>query len=120
MHEFSLAQALLEEVERVRSEHGGRLRSFRVEVGELAGVEPDLLASAVELLLADGPDEEVSMTLDRVPVEVRCGDCDATFVVRRFHFVCPTCGGGRLTVLRGEGLVLRDVTLEAEEGGVTP
>jgi hydrogenase nickel incorporation protein HypA/HybF len=120
MHEFSLAQALLEEVERVRREHGGRLVRFRVEVGELAGVEPDLLASAVEMLLADGPDEGATMTLDRVPVEARCGDCGVSFVARRFHFVCPSCGSGRLDVLRGEGLVLRDVTLEGEEGEMKP
>jgi len=116
MHEFSLAEALLDEVDRVRGEHGGgRLKTFRVEVGELAGVEPDLLASAVEVLLADGPDQGATIELETVPVEARCGECGAAFRVRNFSFLCPQCGGGRLEVVRGEGLVLRDVVLEQGE-----
>jgi len=116
MHEFSLAEALLVEVDRVRQEYGGgRLKAFRVEVGELAGVEPDLLAGAVELLLADGPDRGASLKLETIPVEVRCRECGEESRVRNFCFLCPRCGGGRLEVLRGEGLVLRDVVLERAE-----
>lgn len=119
MHEFSLAQALLEEVERVRHQHsGGRLKAVRVEVGELSGVEADLLAFAVELILADGPDAGAVLELNAVPVEARCRACEREFRVQQFHFRCPACGDGRVEVLRGEGLVLRDVTIETSEGGV--
>lgn len=113
MHEFSLAQALLEEVDRVRHQHGGgRLKLIRVEVGELCGVETDLLASAVEMILAGGPDAGTALELQALPVEARCRECEREFRVQQFHFLCPTCGGGWVEVLRGEGLVLRDVTIE--------
>src|SRR5262245_17509879 len=116
MHEFSLAQALLAEVERVRCEHGGtRVKAIRVEVGELAGVEPELLASAVELLLADGPSRGANLAIERVPIEARCQECGSEFRVDGFHFLCPGCGGPRVVVLRGEGLTLRSVTLEKAE-----
>ncbi len=119
MHEFSLAQAILDEVDRVRREHGGgRVKAFRIEAGELAGVETALLTGAIEMLLAGSSDEGAILELEAVPVEAHCQECGAEFRVQRFQFLCPHCGGGSLEVLRGEGLVLRDVTLERSEGSV--
>jgi hydrogenase nickel incorporation protein HypA/HybF len=116
MHEYSLAQSLLIESDRVRREHGGgRLTALHVEVGELAGVEPELLVSAVEMLLAGGPDEGVTLELERVAVQARCQDCGGEFRVQDLCFHCPDCGGGGVKVIRGDSLLLRDVTFEKAE-----
>jgi hydrogenase nickel incorporation protein HypA/HybF len=116
MHEFSLARALWDQVERVRRQHGAaRVLSIRVGVGEMSGVEPELLHSAFRVLLESGHAGGADLELERVPLEARCDGCGAEFPVRRFHFACPECGGPRVTVLRGEHLVLQQLTLESAE-----
>ena len=117
MHELSLAQAVWEEADRVRREHGGdRVVTIRVGVGDLSGVEPDLLQSAFDLLAETGRAGAACLELERIPLEAQCEACRAEFSVERFQFICPGCGASRLSVLRGEHLILLHVTLERAGG----
>jgi len=116
MHELSLAQALWEQADAVRRQHkAARVLSIRAGVGEMAGVEPELLQSAFGLLVESGQAGGASLELERIPLEARCDDCGAEFRVREYRFACPHCGGSRVTVLRGEHLILQQVTLEPGE-----
>ena len=48
MHEYSIVSALLHQVERHAAEHGAiAVHKLRVQIGELAGVDPALLQSLV-------------------------------------------------------------------------
>jgi hydrogenase nickel incorporation protein HypA/HybF len=118
VHELSLAQAVWEQAERVCRQHGGgRVVTLRVGVGDLSGVEPDLLRSAFDLLVETGRTGAARLELERSPLEARCESWSATFPVERFQFICPECGGPRLTVLQGEHVTLQQVTLEPAGGG---
>ena len=113
MHEFSLAQALLDQVNDLRRLHGAaHVVALRVEIGEFSGVEPVCLQSAFEVL-TDGTGVP-ELELHIVPLVVRCKACSAETTVRQNRFCCEACDGTQLTALRGEGLVLRDVTLEED------
>jgi hydrogenase nickel incorporation protein HypA/HybF len=116
VHERSLAQALWAQAERLRQEHGAaRVLALQVAVGELAGVEPELLRSAFDLLVQSSGAVGTRIELERVPLEARCDDCGVEFPVHRFRFLCPGCGGKGLTILRGEHLILQAVTLASAE-----
>jgi hydrogenase nickel incorporation protein HypA/HybF len=116
MHELSLAQALWDQADALRRQHqAARVVSVRVGVGELSGVELASLEGAFSLLLESNGAGAVALELERVPLEAQCEACDAEFPVQRFRFVCPRCGGPRVTVLRGEHLILQQVTLEPAE-----
>ncbi len=50
MHEYSIVSALMRQVEAAASENGATaVHRIRVKIGELAGVEPELFATAFEL-----------------------------------------------------------------------
>jgi hydrogenase nickel incorporation protein HypA/HybF len=116
VHERSLAQALWAQAESLRREHrAARVLAVHVAVGELAGVEPELLRSAFDLLVASSGAAGTQIEMERVPLEARCDDCGVEFPVHRFHFLCPACGSKGVTVLRGEHLILQAVTLESAE-----
>lgn len=113
MHERSLVKALLRQVEDVAAAHpGSHLRSIRVRIGELSGVEPELLVSAYSDLAADTTLRGVSLDLERVPLEAVCNQCGHRFQVKRFHFQCDRCGSLHLTLRGGEEMVLDSVTME--------
>ena len=59
MHELSVCNALISQVEAIAREHGaGRVESITLQLGALSGVEPPLLERAYPLAaagtLADG------------------------------------------------------------------
>jgi hydrogenase nickel incorporation protein HypA/HybF len=82
MHEYSLVQAMFDEIDEVvRAQRAIRVRGVRVRLGPLAGVEPVLFRTAydvfrVNTVCADAPleiDQGASgdeLILDRLELEV--------------------------------------------------
>jgi hydrogenase nickel incorporation protein HypA/HybF len=114
MHEYSLISALMRELEQRRLAEGAdRLLAIRLEVGEFAGVEPELLRSAFRQLTAGTWLEQTTIELHAVPLSARCDGCGHEFPVRRFQFVCPSCCATAVTVVRGEELMLESIQMES-------
>lgn len=116
MHERSLVNALLCQVETLkRRERADRVLAVHVSVGAFSGVEPDLFGSAFAEAVAASPLRGADLKMQQVPLEARCDACACEFLVERFRFCCPACDGRRVTVLRGEELMLESVTMEQVE-----
>lgn len=114
MHEYSLARALLRQVEEmVRREGAANATSVSVTIGEFSGVEPDLLQMAFADIAQDSTLVNGKLLIEKVALEARCEDCSHEFAIERFRFVCPRCEGGNVTVIRGEEMMLERVVLEA-------
>ena len=93
MHEYSLVQALLRQVDRQAWAHGATgIHRLHVSVGEVSGVEVPLLETAYETFrertLCAGADLEIH------PVAARWG-CPAcgSDLPRGRTLRCPECGG---------------------------
>ena len=116
MHERSLVQALLRQVESIRQDHAAqRVLTVRVSVGEFSGVEPELLQFAFADLTSMSVLDGAELTVDRVPLECSCRDCGAATRVEQFRFECANCQGRNLDIVRGEELTLESVTLAGEK-----
>ena len=73
MHEFSLIQALVSRVaEEARRRQALKVHSLSVRVGELSGVEPELLQSAYELFRTGTVCEGAALRVERVPARWGC------------------------------------------------
>ena len=111
MHEISLVRSLLEQVDRIVTEQGGRAAvEIRVEIGPLSGVEPLLVKAAFLQLAGDG-----TLIIDEVPLTTRCDSCHTEFEVESFRFVCPDCGSRETSVVRGDAFRLMSVTVDVEQ-----
>ncbi len=117
MHELSIMQALFEQLQGIAREYGARrVLKFRVEVGPLSNVVPELLYDAFMAFRAAEPLlEKAEMDLIRVPLRLRCADCGEVTEPQGFRMVCGSCGSKRVEVVQGEDLLLRDVELEIPE-----
>ena len=68
MHEYSIVQAMFDQIERIASSHGAHaVRRIRVTIGEYAGVEPALFQSAYEVFRVGTPCADAVLLIDRVP-----------------------------------------------------
>ena len=76
MHELSVAQALVEQVQALVVQHGAQgVARIRLRIGPLAGVVPDLLATAFPLAAAGTALQDAELECLPSPLRVRCQAC---------------------------------------------
>ncbi len=112
MHEMSLVRALFRQADRVIAEHSAsKITAVRVAVGPLAGVEPDLFASAFVVFTAQNFPHEIELVVDQVGLTADCPRCQQVVELVDFIFRCPRCGSAEVRVVGGDALELVSVTL---------
>jgi hydrogenase nickel incorporation protein HypA/HybF len=116
MHELSVAQALVEQVEDLANQHGAvGVHLIRVRVGPLAGVVPDLLATAFPLSAAGTRAEHARLEFVEAPIRVRCRTCAAETEAKPNNLTCGACGDWQTEVISGDELILETVELDIPE-----
>jgi hydrogenase nickel incorporation protein HypA/HybF len=119
MHELSVCQALIEQVERVARENNARrVVSITVSVGPLSGVEAGLLERAYPLAAHGTLVEEARLVVEMTPLRVRCRSCGAEGEAAANRLLCASCSDWQVDVLSGEDLLLKRVEIEAEPAAV--
>lgn len=113
MHELAVAQALVEQVDAVIDQHqAGSATSIRVRIGPLAGVVPELLASAFPLAAAGTRMEHAALEFTHAPIQVHCQTCGADSNAAMNRLICGACGDWHTQITSGDELLLESVELE--------
>jgi hydrogenase nickel incorporation protein HypA/HybF len=116
MHEYSIVQALLERVEQEARAYGAsRVHRVRVAIGELAGVEVDLLQTAYDTVRRRTVCDGAPLEIRRVEARWECGRC-RTAIAKGMPLRCAGCGlPARLA--SGDEILLDQIELEAAPPG---
>jgi hydrogenase nickel incorporation protein HypA/HybF len=94
MHEVSLMQSVLEIAEeQARGQGATRIHAITLRIGRLAGVEPEALSLAFEVVTQGTPAEGASLEVETVEVVCRCPACEEEFTPPDFIFRCPAAAG---------------------------
>jgi hydrogenase nickel incorporation protein HypA/HybF len=115
MHEYSIALGLLDRVEREASARAAAtVLRIELRLGELSGVEEELLRSAWELVCAGTVCAGATLDVVRVAARWRCPRC-ATEPPPGGILRCPRCGVPAQLVA-GDDLVLQRLELDVAQG----
>ena len=111
MHEYSIVSALLDRVEREAVAHGAsRVDRITVSLGEMSGVETELLATAFEMARQKTLCETADLEIRQVPASWVCSVCGKE-MVRGALLQCDNCGApGRLA--SGDEILLERIEME--------
>jgi hydrogenase nickel incorporation protein HypA/HybF len=116
MHEMSICQALMDQVERIASEQSAsRVDKIVLSIGPLAGVEPELLSRAYEVSRAGTVAESAELEIETGPIVVECRSCGASGEAEVSRLVCPSCGDWQVDLTQGDELLL----LRLEVSGIS-
>lgn len=111
MHEYSIVRALLDRVEQEARAHGAdAVVRIHVAIGELAGVEAPLLASAFELARAGTRAAGAELELRAVAPRWICRSC-ALEIPPGGALRCATCDAPARLVA-GDELILERLEME--------
>ena len=115
MHELSICQALIEQVEAVaREQEAVQVVQIRVGIGPLSGVEPHLLEQAFQLARAGSIAASASLQIDHLPVRVSCRQCGRETEAEVANLACGNCGDWHTQLVSGDELLLSQVELVRE------
>ncbi len=112
MHEFSLAESILDcALELSRCNGGAPVERIEVEIGALRAVVPDSLKFAFEAAVQGTAAEGATLAWEEVAARVACRSCGTTYEPADIIWTCPSCGapGGR--AVRGDELNITRVVL---------
>lgn len=111
MHEYSVGQALMERIEAEAASHRATaVHRVSLKIGEMSGVEPDLLESAFEILKARTICETAGLIIERVPACWACPACGRS-IPRGEVLRCAACGEPARLVT-GDEIVLAQLEME--------
>jgi len=111
MHEYAIVQSLLDRVEEAARSHGATaVRRLSVRLGELAGVEPALLATAYTLCRERSICAHAELDIQRIAARWECPRC-ASAIARGTILRCPVCAApARLAA--GDEIILERIEME--------
>jgi hydrogenase nickel incorporation protein HypA/HybF len=112
VHELSIAEALMEQVEEAVSRAGrvGPVKRVDVVVGRLSGVHCDSLRFAFEVLSPGTIVEGAELEITESRALTHCRQCGTSREIDELVIVCPVCGSYDISIDSG-----RDLTLQVIE-----
>ena len=116
MHELSVCQAMLRQVDEIARRHDADAVSrITVRIGPLSGVEPRLLQQAFPVARAGTVAEHAELVLETLPVRVRCEACGAETDATPNRLLCGLCGDYHTRLVGGDELLLASLELKARD-----
>jgi hydrogenase nickel incorporation protein HypA/HybF len=119
VHELSVCQSLLSQVEDIAGENSAqRVLLVVLGVGPLSGVEPELLKQAYPIAAAGSVAEGSELAIESRPVRVACSQCGCESDASSNRLVCSHCGNWQTRLVSGDELLLLRIEFEREESYV--
>ncbi|MCB1801430.1 MAG: hydrogenase maturation nickel metallochaperone HypA [Gammaproteobacteria bacterium] len=113
MHEMSLCESILQIIENEARQQGFvRVTRVRLEIGRLAGAEPEAMKFGFDAVTRGSLAEGARLEILNIPGRAWCMACAREVEIDNRFDACPQCGGFQLQVTGGEQLRIKDLEVE--------
>lgn len=113
MHEFSVVQALLEQVETLAQENEStKVTKVIIKIGKMSGVEPHLLEIAFNTFKEKTVCDGAEFIINIQALKILCQECQVQSELEEIHYCCPKCSSLNVKVLDGEDMFLMSVEMQ--------
>lgn len=113
MHELAIANSIVATVLKETEEKKlGPVIAIGLRIGALSDVVPEALEFGFTAITTGTSLEGAKLEIESVPVRGRCAECESTFDVHGFAFICPDCNSSRTSVEQGLELDIAYIEVE--------
>lgn len=119
MHELSVCQSIISQLESIAAEHGATsITVVHVQIGPLSGVEAPLLKNAWTIARSNTVAAGATLEIEEMPITIRCTVCEKESSAQANRMVCDHCGAWQTRLISGDEMLLRSVELNKESEDV--
>ncbi|MCG8035601.1 MAG: hydrogenase maturation nickel metallochaperone HypA [Candidatus Thiodiazotropha taylori] len=112
MHELSVCQSMLRQVEEIaQREQATSVERIVIQIGPLSGVVPELLQQAFTIARCGTRAEAAELVTQTQPVRVHCLQCGYDSDAQANRLLCAECGDYRTRLISGDELLLASVEM---------
>lgn len=113
MHEYSIVQALMEQIETLAEENSAKeITKVIVKIGVMSGVEPHLLEIAFNTFKEKTICENSEFIMNIQPLTILCEKCEVQSELEKAHYCCPECSSLDVKVIDGEDMFLMSLEMQ--------
>jgi len=113
MHEFSIAQNIIEIVKDAVTKHqAGKVKEVVLGIGTLSGIEITALDTALESLVPGTILEGSEIKKNIIRAMAKCRQCNTQFEPEAYYSCCTHCGAFGPEILSGTELKVLSVTTD--------
>lgn len=113
MHEFSMAQNVLEIVEEnVAKHHATIVNELTLDIGSMAGIEIEALKTAMEVVQQDTILQNAVIHYHIIKAIAICKSCKSNFEPFEIFDACPNCKQFGIEIISGKELVVKSIVAE--------
>jgi len=113
MHEMSLCEGILGVLQQqAKQQNYQRVKTVFLEIGALAGVEPDALRFSFDVVMQGTLAEQARLEILLVPGEAWCLGCGTAVTVQQLYDACPNCGSFQLQISDGQQMRIKELEVE--------
>ncbi|MCI0471553.1 MAG: hydrogenase maturation nickel metallochaperone HypA [Candidatus Aminicenantes bacterium] len=113
MHEFALAQDIIETIRRQLPDKLGKITSIHLEIGAFSGVVAESLEFGIDVIFSEKKIAGVKVNIVKVPTIARC-KCGHEYELDEIFTKCPVCGSFERKVISGMDIVIKSVEISEE------
>ena len=114
MRELQFIQPILDRsLHKARESHAKRILSLQLAVGEIAGLDQDVIREHWDRLSHGTLAEHARLDFRMIQAEVQCMACFQKYHPQQGEIHCPYCGSYGAKILAGEEFFLESIELES-------
>jgi hydrogenase nickel incorporation protein HypA/HybF len=113
VHEMSLAESVLQIVrDAARSEGFSRVKTVHLEIGQLAGVEPEAMRFCFDVVARSTLADQARLEIIATPGAGWCMICGRQVAIAARFDACPDCGSHQVQATAGTEMRVRELEVE--------
>ena len=113
MHELSLADSMVREIEEIISkETATKVVSVTVEMGRFSGVEKEPFEFAFPLVAEGTPIEGSELIIEEVSGIIKCSDCQSETELDIPFLKCEKCNSRNVKFIKGKDFIIKSLEIE--------
>jgi hydrogenase nickel incorporation protein HypA/HybF len=113
MHEFALAQDIVETITAKVTEDLEKVSTIFLDVGSFSGVVPESLDFGLKVILAEKNNPDVDIKISKIPALARC-ECGNEYTLTEIFDTCSVCHSINRELTSGMDVIINSVELSEE------
>ena len=113
MHELPVTESILEiSLRHAAKADAKRIVSVHLVIGQLASIVDDSVQFYWDILTENTKAEGAKLHFRRLPVIIKCKECDHTYTPTEDDMFCPECKSEKIQIIQGEEFYLEAIDIE--------